>query len=206
MPQQLQFKKCKACVNWYNMEDDQFDDAFFEQHQMQAPLCSTAWTYKQTCGSRCRKVGLQEEKEGWNGPDKIMLGILVLFSAVMTGLILKKRQKMSSKDALLEQAAMNAAGLQTTHVIGMFLLITLVIAVFAALGLKEVTWSLLLGMNLGLFAYLMKLTYDSMAQSDTLIGPDGEIFRRDSDDSSVEEESGEASSKPNGTYQLPTIT
>uniref|UniRef100_A0A7S3L6C9 Uncharacterized protein n=1 Tax=Amphora coffeiformis TaxID=265554 RepID=A0A7S3L6C9_9STRA len=206
---QLQFKKCKACVNWYNMDNDQWDDAFFENHQMQAPLCSTAWNYKQTCGNKCRHVGLQEEKEGWTKPDKIMLVVLVLFSAVMTGLILKKRQKMSSKDALLEQAAMNAAGLQTTHVIGMFALVVLVIAVFAALGLKNVTWILLLGMNLGLFIYLMKLTYDSIAaEGDSLIGPDGEILRRDSDDSSVEEGSRESSSKPNnnGTYQLPTIT
>ena len=191
------------------MEDDQFDDYFFEQHQMKAPMCSTAWTYKQTCGSKCKHVGLQEEKEGWNNPDKVMLVILVFFAAIMTGLILRRRQKMSSKDALLEQAAMNAAGLQTTHVVGLFALVVLVIAVFAALGLKNVTWVLLLGLNLGLFGYLMKLTYDSsVAETETLIGPDGQIMRRDSDDSSVDDE-GSTSHKPNennGTYQLPTIT
>lgn len=191
------------------MEDDQWDDAFFEQHQMQAPMCSTAWTYKQTCGSKCKHVGLQEEKEGWNTPDKVMLVILVFFSALMTILILRKRQKMSSKDALLEQAAMNAAGLQTTHVIGMFVLVILVIAVFAALGLKNITWVLLLGLNLGLFGYLMKLTYDSSVAAE--IGPDGEILRRDSDDSSVDAEEGstthgKTNNENHGTYQLPTIT
>ena len=84
---------------------------------------------------------------------------------------------------------------------------------FAALGLKSITWILLLGLNLGLFGYLMKLTYDaSMAEGETLIGPDGEILRRDSDDSSVEDEGSRHSSKHpagnenNGTYQLPTIT
>lgn len=204
---QLPWKKCKACVNWYNMEDDQFDDYFFEQHQMQAPMCSTAWSYKQTCGSKCRKIGLQEEKEGWSTPDKFMLVVLVLFATVMVVLILKKRQKMSNKDALLEQAAMNAAGLQTTHVVGMFALVVLIIAVFAALGFKSVTWAMLLGMNIGLFGYLMKLMHDASADaSEAVIGPDGEILRRDSDDSSVGEGSRESTRHNNGTYQLPTIT
>lgn len=189
------------------MDEDQFDDYFFEQHQMQAPMCSTAWANKKNCGNKCRQVGLQEEHEGWSTPDRIMLTVLVVFSALMTGLILKKRQKMSNKNALLEQAAMNAAGLQTPHIIGMFILVVLVIAVFAALGFKNITWVLLLGMNLGLFAYLMKLTYDSSAE-ETVIGPDGEVLRKDSDDSSAEEGSRESSRhhNNNGTYQLPTIT
>jgi hypothetical protein len=186
--------------------DDQIDDNFYAQHQMQAPMCSTAWTYKETCGNKCKRVGLKEEEEGWNMPDKVMLVVLGIFAAVMLGLIAKKRSKMSNKDALMEQAAMNAAGLQTPHVIGIFALCVLVVSVFAALGLKGITWILLLSMNLGLFVYLMKLTYESAAaESDNLIGPDGEILRRDSDDSSVEDGSASARNN-NGTYQLPTIT
>ena len=54
----------------------------------------------------------------------------------MLGLIVRKRQKMSNKDSLLEQAAMSAAGLQQPHVIGILVLIVIVVAgvAVAAIG------------------------------------------------------------------------
>jgi len=71
----------------------------------------------------------------------------------MLALIVRQRQKMSNKDALLEQATMSAAGLQQPHVIGIFVLIVLVVAVFCLFGLKNITWALLLLINTALFAY-----------------------------------------------------
>jgi hypothetical protein len=102
----------------------------------------------------------------------------------------------------LEQAAMSAAGLQQAHVIGIFVLIVIVITVFALLQLKNITWALLLLMNTALFGYLMKLTVDSgVSAGETVIGPDGTIIRQaDSDDSSVESRDENA-----GTYHVPTI-
>lgn len=124
----------------------------------------------------------------------------------MLGLILRKRQKMSNKDSLMEQAAMSAAGLQQPHVIGIFILVVLVIAVFALLGLQNITWALLLIINSALFGYLMKLTVDSgLSAGETIIGPDGTILRRDSDDSSVEDSSRESSRRNAGTYMLPVL-
>jgi hypothetical protein len=68
---------------------------------------------------KCQRTGLKpREKEGWNTSDKILLAILTLFGMVMLATIIRKRQKMSNKEALLEQAAMSAAGLQQAHVIG----------------------------------------------------------------------------------------
>jgi len=123
----------------------------------------------------------------------------------MLGAILQKRRKMSNKDALLEQAAMSAAGLQQAHVLGIVILVVLVIAVFALLGLKNITWALLLIMNTALFGYLLKLTVDSgVSTGETIIGPDGTIIHaKDSDDESS------VASDPNpnnGTYTLPTLT
>jgi hypothetical protein len=119
--------------------------------------------------------------------------------------ILRKRQKMSNKDALLEQAAMSAAGLQQAHVIGIFVLIVIVITVFALLQLKNITWALLLIMNTVLFGYLMKLTVDSgVTAGETVIGPDGTVIRHaDSDDSSVESSVRQKNNA--GSYRLPTI-
>lgn len=201
---QLPFKHCQACVMWVDKSDDAIDDQFYENRQMNAPLCSTAWNYKATCNRKCQRTGLEhEDKDKWNTPDKILLAILAIFGLVMLVAILRKRQSMSNKDALLEQAAMSAAGLQQAHVVGIFFLIIIVITVFALLQLKNITWALLLIMNTALFGYLMKLTVDSgVSAGEAVIGPDGTIIRNvDSDDSSVE-------SNPDnnaGTYHLPQI-
>jgi hypothetical protein len=96
--------------------------------------------------------------------------------------IIKKRQKMSNKDALLEQAAISAAGLQQSHILGIFVLLILIITIFGLLGLKKITWALLLILNIVLFGYLMKLTLDGSVK-ETIIGPDGKIVEvEDSDD------------------------
>mmetsp|Transcript_17080 Transcript_17080/g.42669 ORF Transcript_17080/g.42669 Transcript_17080/m.42669 type:complete len:443 (-) Transcript_17080:617-1945(-) len=205
---QLPFKRCQSCVMWVDKNDDEIDDMFYENRKTNAPLCSTAWNYKQECKGKCLRIGLESEsRDGWNTPDKVLLAILAVFGFGMLIAIIKKRQNMSNKDALLEQAAMTAAGLQQAHVVGIFFLIIIVITVFALLQLKNITWALLLIMNTALFGYLMKLTVDSgVSAGETVIGPDGAIIRHvDSDDSSVES----IPQTPNnnaGTYMLPTIT
>jgi hypothetical protein len=174
---------------------------------MNAPLCKTAWTYKEKCSKKCQRTGIEKKsKDGWNTADKVLLSILSLFGCFMLVLIFRKRQKMSNKDALLEQAAMSAAGLQQPHVVGVCVLVLLVVAVFAVLGLKNITWALMLMINTALFAYLMKLTLDSGVNAgENMIGPDGTIRRRDSDDSSMES-SRQNSALNAGTYVLPTLT
>jgi hypothetical protein len=191
---------------WVDKNDDEIDDMFYENRQTNAPLCSTAWNYKQVCDRKCQHTSLEpKEKDGWSTPDKILLAILAIFGAGMLVAILRKRQNMSNKDALLEQAAMSAAGLQQAHVIGIFILVVIVITVFALLQLKNITWALLLIMNTALFGYLMKLTVDSgVSAGETVIGPDGTIIRQaDSDDSSVD--SRDDHNNNAGTYHLPTI-
>jgi hypothetical protein len=193
---------------WVDKNDDEIDDMFYENRQTEAPLCSTAWNYKQTCNRKCQRTGLEpREKDGWSTPDKILLGVLSIFGFGMLVAILRKRQKMSNKDSLLEQAAMSAAGLQQAHVIGIFILIVIVITVFALLQLKNITWAMLLIMNTALFAYLMKLTVDSgVSAGETVIGPDGTIIRHaDSDDSSLESSLQQNSKNNAGTYMLPAI-
>ena len=192
--------------------DEQADDQYYEVHQTQAPQCSTAWIYKESCDRKCRHMGAEAADTHWSTSDKVLLAILSSFAAIMVGLIIRKRQKMSNKDTLLEQAAMSAAGLQTPHIIGVALLVCLVVAVFALLGLKNITWALLLIINTSLFAYLMKLTIQSSVRPpDTMIGPDGQILRRDSDDSSVDGDLSTARESTayggiTGLFTLPTIT
>lgn len=116
---------------------------------------------------------------------------------------------MSNKDALLEQAAISAVGLQQSHILGIFALLILVITMFALLGLKKITWALLLMLNIVLFSYLMKLTVDGSVK-ETIIGPDGKIVEKDddSDDDGDEEEDDDTPMSPanaQGNYENPEL-
>ena len=113
-----------------------------------------------------------------------------------------KRQKMSNKEVLLEQAAISAAGLQQSHILGIFALLILIITMFALLGLKKITWALLLMLNIVLFAYLMKLTVDGSVK-ETIIGPDGKIV--EAEDSESEDEDEVEMPAPVGQYQNPDL-
>lgn len=65
---------------WTDMNDDAIDDKYYENREQSAPLCSTAWDYKETCNRKCQRTGLEKSmREGWNTSDKILLGILTLF-------------------------------------------------------------------------------------------------------------------------------
>ena len=240
----VSFGKCVPCVVWFDKNADDIDDQYYVNKQMNAPLCSAMWEYKQTCDKSCQKMGnLASSMDGWNKADKVLLTILSFFGEyrvpsrlsddddflrwevardVVRGMrdspsirpcltsssfpphgpspsgytqtklkrkqgfgmllaITKKRQKMSNKDALLEQAAISAAGLQQSHVLGIFALLILIITIFGLLGLKKITWALLLILNVVLFGYLMKLTLDGSVK-ETIIGPDGKIVEMDDSD------------------------
>ncbi|KAL7518901.1 hypothetical protein ACHAWX_003703 [Stephanocyclus meneghinianus] len=210
----LHYKKCIPCVIWTDKNDDEIDDQYYENKQKNAPLCNAAWEYKQVCDGKCQLMGKEQKaREGWNKADKVLLSVLSIFGFGMLLAIVKKRQKMSNKDALLEQAAISAAGLQQTHVLGIFALLILIIMMFALLGLKKITWALLLLLNIVLFAYLMKLTVDGSVK-ETIVGPDGKVIEKDDSDDEEEEEeeamsptSAEngAAGAGTGTYENPNL-
>lgn len=116
--------------------------------------------------------------------------------------IISKRQKMSNKEVLLEQAAISAAGLQQSHILGIFALLILIITMFALLGLKKITWALLLMINIVLFAYLMKLTVDGSVKETIIV--DGKIVEAEEDSESEDEDEVEMPA-PVGQYQNPDL-
>mmetsp|Transcript_5403 Transcript_5403/g.7066 ORF Transcript_5403/g.7066 Transcript_5403/m.7066 type:complete len:392 (-) Transcript_5403:201-1376(-) len=203
---QVPFKKCQSCVNWVNKNDDQIDDQFYVNRQMLAPLCSTAWNYKENCGKKCQKIGLAEEKEGWTTSDLTLIITMLAFGSIVTGLIWRRRSRMPSKDALVEQAALASAGLQQIHIAAFGVVLLLLIAGAAWAGFKNLAFTLLLLVDFTLFAYFLKLTLDYSSPVEEIVGPDGQIITKvnsyDSDD-----ESKESSVRPqHGTYMLPTLT
>jgi len=201
------FGKCTPCVIWMDKNDDEIDDQYYVNKQTTAPLCSAMWTYKEECSGSCQMTGREAASagDGWNKADKVLLSILSLFGLGMLMAIIKKRTKMSNKDALLEQAAISAAGLQQSHILGSFALLTLIITMFALLGLKKITWTLLLLVNVFLFSYLMKLTVDGSVK-ETVIGPDGTVMvKEDSDDEDEEDEEPAAAAGNYANPELPAI-
>mmetsp|Transcript_8053 Transcript_8053/g.8868 ORF Transcript_8053/g.8868 Transcript_8053/m.8868 type:complete len:449 (-) Transcript_8053:132-1478(-) len=204
------FKQCHQCVYFVDKNEDDIDDAYFENRMTNAPLCSTVWEDKQKCGFRCKRSGNDAAAGGWNTTDQVLLTLFTAFGAIMVAVIAKKRTKMSKKDSLLEEAAMSAAGIQTTHIIGIFVLVVIVTILFGLMGLKTVTWIMILLTNLILFAYLMKLTIDSGLN--VPVGPDGEPLgdessdEEDDDDDDDDDEGGEYKppSEPREQTQAPT--
>uniref|UniRef100_A0A7S0BWR1 Uncharacterized protein n=1 Tax=Proboscia inermis TaxID=420281 RepID=A0A7S0BWR1_9STRA len=184
------FQKCVGCVVWFDKNDDEIDDQYYDNHRTDSPLCSSAWAYKETCDKKCQRVGMEAvTREGWNSSDKVLLGILGIFAVGLLSGIYRKRQRMTNKNALLEQAAMSAAGMQKSHVVGIATLLVVVITIFAALKMKNVTWAMLLATNLFLFGYMMKLTVEGSEE----VGPDGTVIRPDesSDDEDEDDEDDE---------------
>jgi hypothetical protein len=197
---QVPFKQCTSCVNFVDSNLDDVDDKYFEQRFKNAPLCETVWEYKSKCGMACKRKG-NEGLKGWNSSDKLLLSVLGIFSSIMFAVIMKKRTKMSKKDALLEEAAMSAAGLEQTHVLGIFAITLFVILLCGLAGFKGLTWTLLLIVNVIFFAYLMKLTIDSGLN--VPLGPDGEPLgdedSSDDEDDDDDEDDEQAPYKPPST-------
>lgn len=75
----LPFQKCTPCVIWMDKNDDEVDDQYYVNKQLNAPLCSTAWEYKEDCNGRCQKKTQYTVREGWNKADQVLLTILSLF-------------------------------------------------------------------------------------------------------------------------------
>jgi len=193
------FGTCTSCVNFVDKNEDDVDDAYFENRMTNAPLCEGIWEYKDKCGMSCKRKGNASRSSGWNASDKLLLSVLFVFSGIMIAFIMKKRSKMSPKDSLLEQAAMNAAGLQQTHVIGIAAVTFFIILLCVLAGFKGLTWTLLLIINFCLFAYLMKLTIESGLN--VPLGPDGQPIG--GDESSDEEDDDD--DEEEAAYQAPSV-
>jgi len=162
----IPFKKCQACDSAIT-DDDQYNN--YQQQEenddddANAPMCSTLWESRAQCDQECQRVGHIgfEIYTGWTTADKVLLTVLGLFGfGVLLGII-RKRRTMSNKERLMEEAGLSSAGLKLGHVVGIVFCMVIIIGVFGLLGIKSITWFLLLVLDTALFFYLMKLTVDS---------------------------------------------
>jgi hypothetical protein len=71
--------------------------------------------------------------------------------------VLKQRRTMTREDAIVEEAAMNGVGLKKRHVFPLALGIIFFILLAMFMVWKRMTWILLIGTNVGLFAHFVYL-------------------------------------------------
>eukprot|EP00956_Cyclotella_meneghiniana_P042350 scaffold248426_cov79-Cyclotella_meneghiniana.AAC.3 len=75
----------------------------------------------------------------------------------LTWIVLKQRRHMSREDAIVEEAAMQGVGLKKRHVFPIALGIIILTILSMFMVWKKLSWLLLIGANLGLFAHFMYL-------------------------------------------------
>lgn len=78
-------------------------------------------------------------------------------AVALVWVVLKQRRMMSREDAIVEEAAMNGVGLKKRHVFPIALGIIFLILFAMFMVWKKMTWLLLIGTNMGLFAHFVYL-------------------------------------------------
>ncbi|KAL7547917.1 hypothetical protein ACHAWF_011189 [Thalassiosira exigua] len=167
----IQFNSCHSCVSW--PADVQYDDAaqievddnFDNYHMYDSKLCGAAAQYQDSCGWGCKKQVKKmmsasnntNMKRSWGGFEKFCLFFWSFVAIALVWVVLKQRRMMSREDAIVEEAAMNGVGLKKRHVfpIALGLIFTILFAMFMVW--KKLTWFLLFGVNIGLFAHFVFL-------------------------------------------------
>jgi len=176
----ISFNICQTCVSWpaessdddANAGDDdeeeddeiELDDNFENYHMYDSKLCGAAAQYQQSCGWGCKKElkkGLSSSdsssKRAWGGFEKFCLFFWSVTAIALIWVVLKQRRMMSREDAIVEEAAMNGVGLKKRHVFPLALG-TIFFVLFAMFMVwKKLTWLLLIGSNVGLFAHFVFL-------------------------------------------------
>ncbi|KAL7504655.1 hypothetical protein ACHAXN_004559 [Cyclotella atomus] len=171
----ISFNTCQSCLTWPTQSDDAaengLDDQFDYYHQYDSKMCSAAQHYQQKCGWGCKrtikKAGSTSSgtassssysmKYAWNGFEKFGLFFWSFGVIGLTWIVLKQRRHMSREDAIVEEAAMVGVGLKKRHIFPIALAIIFFTIFSMFMVWKRLTWLLLIGANVGLFAHFMYL-------------------------------------------------
>mmetsp|Transcript_31311 Transcript_31311/g.53467 ORF Transcript_31311/g.53467 Transcript_31311/m.53467 type:complete len:380 (+) Transcript_31311:60-1199(+) len=172
----IQFGQCQTCVSWpaqVDGDDDanqiEVDDQFDYYHEYDSKLCGAAAVFKEDCGWGCRREVKKANKAAnanknasqgkgfWGGFEKFCLFLFSFTGCALVWVVLKQRRMMSREDAIVEEAAMNGVGLKKRHVFPIALGVIFVILFAMFMVWKKLTWFLLIGVNIGLFAHFVFL-------------------------------------------------
>ena len=169
------FNQCNACTAQSMADDDGvraeiYNNGYtddFAPHD--AKLCATLHNNDDghmSCGWGCKRSIKKASaaartsygtSSGWNAFEKFFLFVWSFSAIGLVWVVLKQRRMMTREDAIVEEAAMNGIGLKKRHVFPIALGILFMILLGMFLAWKKLTWILLIGVNIGLFAQFVFL-------------------------------------------------
>ena len=173
----MTFNQCDACTPQSMSDDDAvraeiYNGGYTDDYaKYDAKLCATLHNNDkghQSCGWRCsrqikkanaaaRSSYGASSSSGWNAFEKFFLFVWSFSAIGLVWVVLKQRRMMTREDAIVEEAAMNGIGLKKRHVFPIALGILFMILLGMFLAWKKLTWILLIGVNIGLFAQFVFL-------------------------------------------------
>ena len=172
----MTFGECNACTAQYFADDDgvkaeKYNNGYTDDFKnYDAKLCSTLHNNDdghQKCGWGCSRAikkanaasrnAYGSSSSGWNAFEKFFLAVWSFAAIGLVWVVLKQRRMMTREDAIVEEAAMNGVGLKKRHVFPIALGILFMILLGMFLAWKKLTWILLIGVNIGLFAQFVYL-------------------------------------------------
>mmetsp|Transcript_6301 Transcript_6301/g.10276 ORF Transcript_6301/g.10276 Transcript_6301/m.10276 type:complete len:395 (-) Transcript_6301:190-1374(-) len=168
----MTFGSCLSCTANPSFSDDASLNALAEQGytddyaNYDAKLCATVHSnseLKQSCGWGCKRqvkrgeAASYDKSSGWNALEKFFLFFWSITGVGLVWVVLKQRRMMSREDAIVEEAAMNGIGIKKRHVFPIALAVVFVTLLSMFMAWKKLTWILLIGANVALFAQFVYL-------------------------------------------------
>lgn len=167
----IKFETCQDCVYWpdENGDDDaangaDVDDGFWNYHGYDSAMCGAAWKTKTKCNRQCQRQAKKGAKSysyhsGFSRPGKFFLFVFTVSGIFLLLAVHSQRKRMATEDAVYEEALVQKAGMKMKHVVFGIIGLIVFTLIFALLKLKFLTWFLLLGANVLLFAYWAYLRF-----------------------------------------------
>ncbi len=169
----MTFGSCVSCTSNPAFDDDVSIAAIAENGytddyaNYDAKLCATVHSNQemsQSCGWGCKRQVKKDQSSsydgsssGWNALEKFFLFFWSFAGIGLVWVVLKQRRMMSREDAIVEEAAMNGVGIKKRHVFPIAIAIVFLTLLSMFMVWKKMTWLLLIGANVGLFAQFVFL-------------------------------------------------
>merc|ERR1712238_524759 len=118
-------------------------------------LCSATWNYKAECNGKCKKLARNSSKSTrtFSATGKFFLFVFSILGFFLLLAVLAQRKKMSTEDALIEEAAVKKVGLEMKYLPRIALGLIFVIAFLMLLHIRTLTWIFLILTDIMLLGY-----------------------------------------------------
>jgi len=151
----LPFNTCTVCV--MESQVDENGDAVDSDELDENSFCNKIWDESAACDEDCKLLGTIKTNTTWDTKEIVILAFeLAVFCALVLS-IFQKRNAMSSKDRLIEQATAAHFGMKKLHVVGVLVGAVIIVTAFAAAKLVTATLVFMLFCDVVALGYLTKI-------------------------------------------------